>query len=108
MTESRTRVVVRTLLGPASLRVVRALCQKALALRFNTRACIAILFALLLAPATPAASLETQTSHWLITTWETDQGLPENSATAMVQTSDGYLWFGTFKGLVRFDGVNFT
>ncbi len=45
---------------------------------------------------------------YLIDTWETDQGLPENSATSMVQTTDGYLWFGTFNGLVRFDGVRFT
>ena len=44
---------------------------------------------------------------YLIDTWETDDGLPENSATAMVQTSDGYLWFGTFNGLVRFDGLKF-
>jgi len=26
----------------------------------------------------------------------------------MVQTPDGYLWFGTFNGLVRFDGIKFT
>ncbi len=45
---------------------------------------------------------------YLITAWETEQGLPENSATAMVQTPDGYLWFGSFNGLVRFDGVKFT
>ena len=44
----------------------------------------------------------------LIQRWETDQGLPENSANAMVQTEDGYLWFATFNGLVRFDGVKFT
>lgn len=47
-------------------------------------------------------------SDYLIDTWETDDGLPENSATAMVQAADGYLWFGTFNGLVRFDGVKFT
>jgi PAS domain S-box-containing protein len=45
---------------------------------------------------------------YLIDVWETDQGLPENSATAMVQTPDGHLWIGTFNGLVRFDGVRFT
>jgi PAS domain S-box-containing protein len=45
--------------------------------------------------------------EYLISSWQTDQGLPENSATAMVQTPDGYLWFGTFNGLVRFDGVRF-
>jgi PAS domain S-box-containing protein len=47
-------------------------------------------------------------SEYLIDTWETEDGLPENSATAMVQTPDGYLWFGTFSGLVRFDGLKFT
>jgi signal transduction histidine kinase/ligand-binding sensor domain-containing protein len=45
--------------------------------------------------------------EYLIDTWEIEDGLPENSATAMAQTPDGYLWFGTFNGLVRFDGVRF-
>jgi len=43
----------------------------------------------------------------LIRTWETENGLPENSATAVVQSDDGYLWFGTFNGLVRFNGEDF-
>ena len=47
-------------------------------------------------------------AEYLIDSWETDQGLPENSVTAMVQTPDGYLWLSTFNGLVRFDGLNFT
>ncbi len=46
-------------------------------------------------------------TNYIIKTWQTEEGLPENSATAMVQTPDGYLWFGTFNGLVRFDGVKF-
>ncbi|MBN9689934.1 MAG: hypothetical protein J0M24_06820 [Verrucomicrobia bacterium] len=45
---------------------------------------------------------------WLVRTWETEHGLPENSANAVVQTSDGYLWFATFAGVVRFDGATFT
>jgi ligand-binding sensor domain-containing protein/signal transduction histidine kinase len=40
--------------------------------------------------------------------WGTNEGLPQNSITAMVQTRDGYLWLGTFGGLVRFDGHAFT
>lgn len=40
--------------------------------------------------------------------WTTEEGLPQNSITAIVQTRDGYLWLGTFGGLVRFDGVRFT
>jgi signal transduction histidine kinase/ligand-binding sensor domain-containing protein len=40
--------------------------------------------------------------------WTTDQGLPQNGVRSIVQTTDGYLWFTTFDGLVRFDGVRFT
>jgi PAS domain S-box-containing protein len=44
---------------------------------------------------------------WQIENWQVEEGLPENSATEIVQDQDGYLWFGTFRGLVRFDGVRF-
>jgi len=42
-----------------------------------------------------------------IRTWKAEDGLPQNSVTSIVQTRDGYLWFGTFNGLTRFDGVQF-
>lgn len=51
--------------------------------------------------------LRASPQDWQVRTWETEDGLPENSATTMVQTEDGYLWFGTFNGLVRFDGAQF-
>ena len=40
--------------------------------------------------------------------WTSDNGLPQNSVRDIQQTQDGYLWFTTFDGLVRFDGVRFT
>ncbi len=40
--------------------------------------------------------------------WQTEEGLPHNTVTALTQTRDGYLWLGTQGGLVRFDGVRFT
>jgi signal transduction histidine kinase/ligand-binding sensor domain-containing protein len=40
-------------------------------------------------------------------TWTTSEGLPNNSVTAVLQTSDGYLWVGTQSGLVKFDGASF-
>lgn len=40
--------------------------------------------------------------------WTTDNGLPQNGIRQIAQTPDGYLWFTTFDGLVRFDGVRFT
>jgi len=47
------------------------------------------------------------TTHYSFDVWQTEDGLPEHSVTAIVQTRDGYLWFGTYNGLVRFDGVRF-
>jgi ligand-binding sensor domain-containing protein/signal transduction histidine kinase len=40
--------------------------------------------------------------------WTTADDLPQNSVTSIAQTRDGYLWLGTYGGLVRFDGVRFT
>ena len=40
--------------------------------------------------------------------WLTENGLPQNTVQAIVQTQDGYLWIGTQEGLARFDGLNFT
>jgi signal transduction histidine kinase/ligand-binding sensor domain-containing protein len=40
--------------------------------------------------------------------WTTENGLPQNSVTDIIQTPDGYLWLATFGGLVRFDGHQFT
>jgi ligand-binding sensor domain-containing protein len=39
--------------------------------------------------------------------WQIENGLPDSSVTALAQTPDGYLWVGTRKGLVRFDGDSF-
>jgi ligand-binding sensor domain-containing protein len=46
-------------------------------------------------------------SDYSIDVWQTEQGLPQDSVTSVVQTRDGYLWLGTYNGLVRFDGVRF-
>jgi len=47
-------------------------------------------------------------TDFFLRTWRTDEGLPENSVTAIAQTRDGYLWLATYGGLARFDGVRFT
>ncbi len=46
--------------------------------------------------------------NYLVRTWQAEEGLPQNTVTAVVQTHDGYLWVGTYSGLARFDGVHFT
>ena len=42
------------------------------------------------------------------TTWQTEDGLPNNGIQAILQSQNGYLWVGTSRGLARFDGVRFT
>jgi ligand-binding sensor domain-containing protein/two-component sensor histidine kinase len=37
--------------------------------------------------------------------WRTEEGLPQNTVRAILQTHDGYVWLATDDGLVRFDGV---
>ncbi len=38
----------------------------------------------------------------------TGGALPQNSVKAILQTGDGYLWFTTLDGAVRYDGAKFT
>jgi signal transduction histidine kinase/ligand-binding sensor domain-containing protein len=40
--------------------------------------------------------------------WTEKDGLPQNGVYSLTLSPDGYLWFGTEEGIVRFDGVRFT
>ena len=40
-------------------------------------------------------------------TWVMENGLPQNTVTAILQSRDGFIWLGTEAGLVRFDGNSF-
>lgn len=78
----------------------------------QTSLALAILFAT--APAVaqngvmPGPSPDLLLSQYIHDVWQTNDGLPQNSVTDIVETADGYLWFGTQEGLVRFDGDKFT
>ena len=39
--------------------------------------------------------------------WGSERGFPGGAVSSIAQTTDGYLWIGTDRGLVRFDGLNF-
>jgi signal transduction histidine kinase/ligand-binding sensor domain-containing protein len=51
--------------------------------------------------------VNTKPNKFLVTKWTTEQRLPQNTVTSIVQSRDGYIWVGTFGGLARFDGVRF-
>lgn len=47
-------------------------------------------------------------SPFIVDSWSTENGLPDNEVISIVQSADGYLWIGTLNGLARFDGNKFT
>ena len=46
-------------------------------------------------------------SQYIRDHWGVEQGFTGGSISSFAQTPDGYLWIGTEKGLVRFDGLTF-
>ena len=46
-------------------------------------------------------------SQFLRDRWEAEQGFPGGAVWGIAQSSDGYLWVGADKGLVRYDGLTF-
>ncbi len=65
------------------------------------------LAALMVWVAWHAGAAEPVTDDYLLAKWDQDDGLPDNSVTALQQDAQGFLWIGTYNGLARFDGLNF-
>lgn len=68
--------------------------------------CVLAALIILLPASSGIASMDT--SRYTARNWLREDGLPQNSVTATVQTRDGYIWVATYSGLARFDGVRFT
>lgn len=45
--------------------------------------------------------------EYIYTNYTTKDGLPSNEVYCSYQDSKGYIWFGTDRGLVRYDGLEF-
>ena len=67
----------------------------------------AILLLLCLAYTAPAIDPNRELSQYVRDQWGISKGFPGGQVYAITQTTDGYLWIGAEKGLVRFDGLNF-
>lgn len=45
--------------------------------------------------------------NWIKTDYNAQNGLPTGEANTILQTQDGFIWIGSYGGLVRYDGKNF-
>lgn len=79
-------------------------------LRSIGRLVAALLTVTAFAPSLPAQPESSPSSVRLLSTsvslrrWGNEQGLPQASVTRLAIDRDGYVWGGTFGGLIRFDG----
>ena len=74
-------------------------------------AVIALLLALILLLSTGsgfAAGRESEHVNYITDVFNEETGLPTGDANAVVQAHNGYLWIGSYGGLIRYDGSNFT
>ena len=55
-----------------------------------------------------AYSADDLLSEYVSRGWTTDEGLSGNTVTDIIQDKIGYIYIGTYEGLVRFDGVDFS
>ncbi|MGB3392117.1 MAG: diguanylate cyclase [Stenotrophomonas sp.] len=46
--------------------------------------------------------------HYMASGWAMDDGLPHNMVHVIAQDRDGFIWAGTWEGVVRFNGRSFT
>src|SRR5215468_5258768 len=60
------------------------------------------------APASLATDSPQEGSQYAYDRWGRENGLLWGAATSIAQSTDGYLWIGTERGLVRFDGYSFS
>jgi ligand-binding sensor domain-containing protein len=62
----------------------------------------------LLAPQ-PAEALDPAKAltQYSLSSWDADDGLPNDTVQDVAQSADGYLWLATLEGLARFDGARF-
>jgi signal transduction histidine kinase/ligand-binding sensor domain-containing protein len=80
--------------------------SKSIAMGRRIRGFSIILLALLLCAPAFCIDRDRQIGQLYHTAWTAKDGAPDK-IQALAQTTDGYLWLGTDKGLFRFDGLNF-
>ncbi len=76
--------------------------QKFLTAMLSAAVCIGLAH-----PAPVCGGATDLTGEFAIEIWTTDNGMPHNSVTALLQTRQGYIWASTYNGIAQFDGDRF-
>ena len=75
------------------------------------RAVITLLILLFMTPvliqAVSAAGNEREHADYIVSVFNEENGLPTGEANAVLQTKNGYIWIGSYGGLIRYDGSAF-
>ena len=66
----------------------------------------ALVFAMCAMPFTEVKA-HGQDAPYVATLYNERNGLPTGEANTIIQTSDGYIWIGSYGGLIRYDGTEF-
>lgn len=77
-------------------------------LRMPARIVVLLLSCALIADAFCKSALVSFSNEFMAEHWGLDEGYPENSCSGIAIAPDGYLWLGTFRGLVRYNGHRFS
>lgn len=57
--------------------------------------------------STPLYAQFSELDNYVTRVWTSIDGLPGNSVSDVLQSEDGYMYFGSYEALVRFDGYEF-
>ena len=69
--------------------------------------CLVLSLVLALSLEASADGKESLHINYITDVFNEENGLPTGEANAVVQTKDGYLWVGSYGGLLRYDGTTF-
>lgn len=61
----------------------------------------------LICPEKAYAAKESPIQHRIVYEFNETNGLPTGEANTVLQTSDGFVWIGSYGGLIRYDGTSF-
>jgi ligand-binding sensor domain-containing protein len=75
--------------------------------RWRPHGAFAVLVLLCCIAPAECNSNQSDPAQWSVDGWDMSRGYPGGRVYGITQTRDGYLWIGTDRGLIRFDGSAF-